>query len=78
MKWLLALPIHLNNAVAIGAADERVAISQPNGRERPIALGAAAVVGTASCCEPAAEHEDATSSHASNVPVHALRPIRRS
>ena len=43
-----------------------------------VVVGAASVVGTASYCEPAPEHEDATSSHASNVPVHALRPIRRS
>ena len=36
----LTLPIHFNNAVAIGAADERVAIRKPNGSKRPIALGA--------------------------------------
>ena len=41
----LTLPIHLNNAVAIGTADERVTIRKPNGSKRPIALGAAAIVG---------------------------------
>ncbi len=40
----LTLPIHLNNAVAIGAADKRVTIHKSDSRERPIALGAATII----------------------------------
>ena len=40
----LPLRVYLDDAISVRAANERVAIRQSNGRERPIALGAATVV----------------------------------
>ena len=40
----LPLRVYLDDAISIRAANERVAIRQPNGRERPVSLGASTVV----------------------------------